>query len=141
MYGEPKNTGPDMNIRWLLVFPLLFILLATADLVNGQVDDQYVKNASQFITLLAEDEYQEAVEYFDPDMRASLSSEQLGELWKGVQKQFGDYEEQLTTTSQVKEDLNIVFVTCEFSKKKIDMQIAFRNDLKIAGLWIVPTDL
>lgn len=141
MHYELSKDALDMNPRWLIIFSLVLICLITADITLGQVDEQYVKNAKQFITLLAEDEYKEAVNYFDADMRQSLSSEQLQELWKGVQKQFGDYEEQLSTTSQMKEGLNIVFVTCEFAIKKIDMQIAFRSDMKIAGLWIVPADL
>jgi hypothetical protein len=141
MQCEHAKDNLEMNPRGLIFLLLALLLLSTADFLQGQVDEQYVKNARQFITLLVEHEYQEAVDYFDADMRQSLSSEQLQEMWKGVQKQFGDYQEQLSTTSQTREGLNIVFVTCEFSKKKIDMQIAFRSDMKIAGLWIVPTEL
>ncbi len=125
----------------LLLIVLILSLSAGTVYLYSQVDEKYLNHAEKFVQLLSSQEFTDAVIYFDNGMREALSAEQLQEMWEGVQKQWGAFEKQVDTKSQERENLTIVFVTCEFAKKKMDMQIALNAELKIAGLWIVPSDL
>lgn len=120
-----------------LTLSLLTSLLGSA----AAQDKEQTKPASReaaakaFVTLLGKGEFAKATETFDATMLKVLPAAELKKTWEKVTADAGAFKRQLGTRQETKGKYDIVFVTCEFEKKKLDARIAYDKEAKISGLF------
>lgn len=116
-------------MKKLFIFVLILLILS---ITFSQVDENLI--AKNFVILLDEEKYEEAVEFFDASVKNLISANKLEELWKSLERQVGNFREILGVRNEVVDSYKIVYVTCEFDLIDIDIKIVFSNK-KIVGLF------
>ena len=94
--------------------------------------------AKQFVTLLAERKFPQAVDCFDATMKAALPAEKLEQAWAGQLKEGGAFRALGAVRTQHAGPYEICFVGCQLEKKGITVQVVFGKDQKVSGLFFRP---
>ncbi|MGD0258392.1 MAG: alpha/beta fold hydrolase [Verrucomicrobiota bacterium] len=94
--------------------------------------------AKQFVSFLAEEDFQKAVACFDATMKAALPLEKLKETWANLLKEAGPFQKMGGTRADTFQQYRIVFVTCRFQKKPFTVKVVVDRDGKVAGLFFLP---
>jgi uncharacterized protein len=97
------------------------------------------KAAKTFVELLDKGEFAKATASFDAAMLKALPSDELKKTWEKVLGEAGAFKKQLGSRHEKKGKYDIVLVTCEFAKTKLDTRVVFDKDAKITGLFFEPT--
>jgi hypothetical protein len=99
----------------------------------------FTPQAANFVTMLSSGEYKAAEKMFDETMKASLPEKKLKEAWESLATQFGPFKAQGATRQTNIQGYDVIFVSCEFEKVRLDCQIAFDFNGKISGLYFRPS--
>lgn len=126
------------------IFKMLFILY-TIGSVSSQAQEkaQSLKldleiKAVEFVNLLSNEKFAEAVKYFDRTMKKALSADKLEDAWNSLTRQLGDFRTQKALKSEEVKEYIVYYVTCEFEKASIDIKVVFNKKGEIAGLFFLP---
>jgi dienelactone hydrolase len=125
-------------IRCLLLTVLLCGTVA-AEPQKKAAGDDLASRAGQFVQLLAEGDFPAAVKPFDATMSGALPEEKLKQTWESVIAQAGGLKSRLNTRSERVGEYDVVLVTCQFEKTKLDVKVVFNHAKQISGLFFVPT--
>lgn len=98
----------------------------------------FTSQASEFVTLLSEEEYESAFKMFDVTMTSAMPEEKLEEVWQSLVTQFGPFKAQGEVQKTEITVFDVYFVPCEFEKISLNSQIAFDREGKISGLYFRP---
>jgi len=113
-------------------------LVVLAAVVVGQADDARLTKAKAMLDALNKGDYDAAARYFDKTMTEKMPPEKCKEIWTAVTKQIGAFKKvERTETSTVK-TATIIDLVCEFEKTPIKLRLAFDNDDKIQGFFLLP---
>ena len=118
-----------------LLIILSFILL----LVSTSFSQDEFSMATDFVGLLSEGKFVEAIEFFDDSIKPLVPPEKLEEIWNGLLQQVGGFKGILSVRDERSGIYRIVYVTSEFalSPMDIDIKLVFTN-MKIVGLFFQP---
>ncbi|MBN1907472.1 MAG: DUF3887 domain-containing protein [Deltaproteobacteria bacterium] len=122
------------TFKVLLIFALITLLPNTYSISAEQNDDIEII-AKNFVDTLVKNDFVVATESFDPTMKNAMPSETLKKTWDGLIRQTGQFKEQ----KDVKR-YDLVEITCDFEKQKINVRIFFDKDKKISGLFFAPAN-
>lgn len=95
--------------------------------------------ATELVTALSSGDTSAASKNFDSTMRAALTPDKLGQVWPGVVAQLGAFKGQAGTRTEKAGSDDVVFVTCEFERGKVDLQVAVNGAGQVSGLYVVPS--
>lgn len=115
-------------LPWLLVSAVAF----------PQVPAETIQIANHFLKLLTDAKYTEAVSYFEPIVLQQLPAERLEKIWDQVNEQAGQFEEHTRTRSEKLKNWNVVYLTCQFERSRLDLKLVFTGENKITGIFFVP---
>ncbi len=102
-------------------------------------DDQPVVAAAQaFVDQMVKADFGGAFGRFDNAMKTAMPEVKLKETWQGLLAQAGAFKAQVGTRTEEKSGYRIVYVTCQFEKAVIDVQVVFNNMGQISGLFFKP---
>lgn len=101
--------------------------------------DEFEQAGSEFVLLLTEGRFEEAVNTFDKTMEGLISPEKLDELCDQYLGQAGTFQKQISTRRETYLQYEIVFVTCQFDNGKLDVKVVYDKSKRVAGLYFVPT--
>jgi hypothetical protein len=121
------------RITFMLSLALLLHGIASAEQPSEQQE-----LAKTFVAQLSSGQLEKAVEPFDQTMKQALPAEKLKELWDGLTKENGPLQRAAETRMEKIQKYDVVYVTCEFQRGKLDAKVVFSSDNKIAGLFFVP---
>src|SRR5262245_118582 len=93
------------------------------------------KTAKAFVALLGKGEFEQATGSFDEAMLKALPADKLKGTWEKVVGDAGAFKKQLSSRVEKSGKYDVVIVTCEFQKKKLDARVVFDKDGKITGLF------
>ncbi|HYQ85016.1 MAG TPA: alpha/beta fold hydrolase [Rubrobacter sp.] len=124
----------------------LLLLLSTALQVQAQPanppaappSDDLTAKATALLEAMVRGDFAGATRHFDATMKQALTPEKLQEVWKGLIGQAGAFQRQAGTRIQTQGAHRLVFVTTEFEKVRLDMQVTFDAQGQIAGLFFIP---
>jgi hypothetical protein len=94
--------------------------------------------AESFVALLAKGDFAKATSSFDEAMLKALPAEKLKQTWEAIPQQVGAFQKQSGTRREKAGGYEVVFVTCEFARTKLEAKLVFDKDAKISGLFFVP---
>ena len=121
----------------IVLLAALFFNISCAD-QNQLKGDTIETLAGQFVELLTKEDFSSAVKWFDDTMSSALPEPSLKQTWESVISQTGRFKKQVKSKIENIQGYKRVSVTCEFEKANLDIQVAFDNQNKVAGLFMVP---
>jgi dienelactone hydrolase len=127
--------GSFRFVRQLL--PLLFLAIAFWIRAAEPVQDQ-TQAAKDFVGLLSRGDFAGALEQCDGAMLAALPGAKLNEVWQSLTTQAGPFQKQLQTRTEKMAGYDIVFVTSQFEKTKVDIKVVLNSKRQVAGLFFLP---
>lgn len=102
-------------------------------------NDEMTAMARSLVETVAAGDYAAAVENSNEAMRQTVTPDQLQQAWDSLLQQIGPFQEISGTSTSTASGMEVVLVTCRFEKASLDVKIAFDQDKKVAGLFVVPT--
>lgn len=126
-----------MNQKYF-VWMFVGVFLCVAARAGGQEQDRR-PDAIRFVELLRAGKTAEAAKPFDAAMKAAIPEQKLREIWQGLVGQFGALKSAQRTRTEKVMIYDIVFVTCEFERGKLDAKVVFNPAGQISGLFFVPS--
>lgn len=88
--------------------------------------------AEEFISLLAEGQFEEASRFGDDTIKA----DDLKSTWDTLQQQIGDMVEQEYSTTTELNGLDVVMITGHFEQTEVMFNISFNQENQIAGFYV-----
>lgn len=126
---------PFCKSLFVLTLGLLFTSSLSAEEKPEKKEAPLEKAAKAFVDLLDKGEFEKAAGDFDETMLKVLPADKLKGTWAKVVGEAGAFKKQLASRIEKKDKYEIVFVTCQFEKKKMEARVVFDKDGKIAGLF------
>ncbi len=120
----------------LLLFISLFTILMGS--CYGQSQKSCEDLAKEFVDLLVEENFIQAETCFDSTVKGLMPADKLQVIWKELLVETGPLKKQAGIRKDKKSEYDIIYVTCEFEKTSLDIQIVFNNKKEISGLWFLP---
>ena len=135
-----------MLCRVFLLFIAVFLLsairlpdTALAQTPTPMIPSDTLKGVAQnFIDLLASGQFAQATNNFDSQMEQAVPPDKLVEMWQGLVQQLGAYQSQTGARQTAEAGYNIVYVTVQFDKGKLDFKVVFDPQGQISGFWLAP---
>ncbi|WP_339733881.1 alpha/beta fold hydrolase [uncultured Gimesia sp.] len=118
---------------------MIVALLWESVFASEQVKFDREKLARGFVNQMEQGEFEKAVQRFDTVMAKALPSDKLQAIWNGLVSQYGSLQRIGDTRTEDLKKYQIVFVTCQFERGKLDAKVVFTEQNEIAGLFFVPT--
>ena len=130
-------------MKYVLILHVMAIFCAPAVLFGLQAqlpqeNSAIIQKAEAFVDLLAAGEFEKAVADFDTKMTEVMSASKTREVWEQVTKQVGAFNARLSVRTESAGIYDIILVTCQFEKTKLDVKVVFNPQKQIAGLFFVP---
>lgn len=97
-----------------------------------------IRKAEEFVDHLAAEEFAKAVADFDSKMIEVMPASKTREVWEQVTRQVGAFKTRLSVRTEKAGIYDIVLVTCQFEKTKLDVKVVFNPQQQISGLFFVP---
>jgi dienelactone hydrolase len=94
--------------------------------------------ARAFVKLLAEGDFAGAVRRYDRTMARTVPEATLKAAWQSVVALVGPFRKQLGVRTAKVKQYDVVFVTCQFEKGRMDVKVVLDRAGKVSGLFIVP---
>ena len=135
----------DYMYKRILVFLLLFIMTLTAASCGKQpaevpLDGEISALASEFVAMLAVEDFVGAVSYFDSKMKQALPEAKLKKTWQDLQQQVGQFKGEVGQRTDQADGYDIIFVTTQFENALLDIRVVFGSNKRIAGLFFQPAN-
>jgi len=115
-------------MRWTLVLFATFAALAQGQPASSET------RAQQFIELMAKQDFAAAQAMLDAELGAKLPVPVLEQTWAQVQKGAGEFRRTTGARTESSDTSDVVFVTCEFEKAKLDARLPVNKAGQIGGL-------
>jgi hypothetical protein len=103
---------------------------------SGATDAKTV--AQEVATAMTRGDFVAVASRFDATMKAALPQSKLAETWNAVGAQAGAFKKQLGTRTEKVQGMDAVFVTCEFERAKLDIQVTVNSMGQVSGLFLRP---
>jgi hypothetical protein len=103
-------------------------------------DEAFAKAGAEFVTLMQEQKFADAVTKFDGAMTSAMPEKRLRSVWNDLTKKTGPFQEQLGTKLQNQNGYKVVLVTCQFVRKAVGIRVVYDKSQRVSGLWIVDPD-
>lgn len=102
--------------------------------------DEFTKAGSDFVTLMQNEKFADAVAHFDGAMTKALPESKLRSVWQDLIKEGGPFQKQLGVSEKSYWGSRLVLVTCQFERKAFGIRVVYDSHQRISGLWIVEPD-
>jgi dienelactone hydrolase len=117
----------------------LALLTAAEPVPDGKkAEAERVARAKALVEALFKEDYAKAGKDFDKAMQKALPEAKLKEIPAKLKAAVGAYRKQLGTRTEKAGKYDVVYVTCEFAKFKLDARVVFDAEGKITGLFFRP---
>ncbi|HEX7393286.1 MAG TPA: DUF3887 domain-containing protein [Anaerolineaceae bacterium] len=100
--------------------------------------DALIPVAIAFVDEISAGNFAAGVNRFDANMKTVMPEAKLNDTWQQLLGQVGAFQKHTGTLTQEAQGYQIVFVTCEFAKARIYVQVTFNAQGQIAGLYFAP---
>lgn len=130
-----------MIIHRAAVAAAVFLVLASARpaaAFQAPAGPGRAERADSLVQAMAKGDFAAVVGRFDDQMKAFLPVAKLAEVWGAVQAQAGGFRGVRDARVVRVDSIDTVVLAGDFERAKVDIQIAFRADGRVAGLLFTP---
>lgn len=122
-----------------MVAALLLLLCGqVAEPSSADVAEKNVAAAKTLVEHLTAGKFEKVVEPFNLTMRVLLPAASVRTAWEATASAYGKFERIGETRTQKIEKYQLVFVTLEFSRGKLDTKVVYDDQQRVTGLFFVP---
>ncbi len=100
--------------------------------------DDISEIAREAVMDLTQENYAALFARFDDTMKSAMPPSQLSELWKTIIAQAGGFKSIGEIRQERAEPYDVVFVTCQFERAPLDVELDFNAKQQIADLFFSP---
>lgn len=97
-----------------------------------------IKAAQDLVSLLQNQDFDNAEKMFDEGMKKALPSKKLSEVWGTIIKDNGSFEKQMNARAEKAGEYIVVIITGKFEKASLDIKVTVNSKQEIAGLFFTP---
>jgi dienelactone hydrolase len=115
----------------------LFFKPGQASVPTAQVSSALVGAAKNLVDQMARGDFAAAVAQFDDKMKGVVNEAMLKESWKQIIDSTGAFKAQTGARTGDSQGQPAVYVTCEFEKSTLEMQVVFNAQGKVTGMHFV----
>ncbi len=101
-------------------------------------DETNIAAARTLVEQLTAGKFAKVVEKFDLTMRVLLPASSLQTAWEATGSAYGKFQRISNARTQKVDKFQIVFVTLEFARGKLDTKVVYDDKQRVAGLFFVP---
>ncbi len=129
--------------RWVRTRLLIAVVVVAASLqlVDAQVPAVQANDVAPlgaaFVEKMSRQEFAALIEQFTPAMKAAADESKLRMIWASLVMQGGAFKRVKSTRVESTPTYQRVFVTCEFDRAVIELQVGFNPSHQVGGLGIV----
>jgi dienelactone hydrolase len=130
-----------MKQHWLLAagaFASLALVGASKADDAKKSEEVRIDRAKAMVKALFKEDWEAAGKDFDEAMKKALPPDKIKATAAQIKGAVGAFKKQLGTRTEKAGKYEVVYVTCEFEKFKLDARIVFDADNKITGLFFRP---
>jgi hypothetical protein len=128
-----------MSMRTLPWLAGLLLLCPAVLLAQGKEEETRTARAKQLAEALQKKDFDAIQKHFADKLTKVLGKDGLGDISKKLNEQLGELKKIGGTRPDKLGGLNVVYITCEFAKMKLDLRVVFDKDDRISGFQLVPT--
>ncbi len=115
---------------------------ASSQTNSGAIPAQTELSISQmgeaFVDRLAKGEFALAASGFDETMKRVMPEASLTKSWNDLIALAGPFQKRIETTVHTEQGYQIVLVTCEFERTRLNVRVVFDANRQVAGLFYQP---
>lgn len=126
-------------LRKLLTLFVLIISFSSVTRAGGPPKDAKIDRARAMLKLLVDEKFGDFVAASDSTMKSVLPESKLKDVWLSVKKDFGPYQSEMRTTSQVVGEVTVVDILCRFQQSALNIKISLNQKDEAAGLFFTPS--
>jgi hypothetical protein len=131
--------------KYLIITSIvLTVLLNMSICFSQEPSDELTQKALKFIDLLNTGNYTDGYSMFASDVKKEFSRDDLTKIWKSLLENAGPLKKQIKIRKEKGtfkgKEYEGVFVTCEFEKTKLDIEVVFNELKEVAGLHMLPIE-
>jgi uncharacterized protein len=122
---------------------ILMFLIITYNTLSALVDSsshELIFKSKAFVNLMTENEFEQAFEYFDDNMKNALPLENFEKTWYSIINQMGELQEIVKADIKPLEDKKFVVLTGKFENMYLDLRLIYDSTGKMAGFFIAPNN-
>jgi len=123
----------------LILLCILFFSFSGAMAQTNASEDECVELSKKVLNHLVAGEYEEASSHFDEQVKASLNTEQLKQVWEGLTQRIGAFQESKGITTEEAQGYLVVTNDLEFEKSTIGLRLAYNENNQVSGFFFVPS--
>lgn len=117
---------------------LIIAFLSTQHLLFAQNVVNLFNKANQFFTLLEENNFTDAHQFFDVAEQAKISPDNLKQLWTSIKTNLGNTEALEAIQSKIQGQYYVVTVDGKFNNGEQKFSLIFNKAEKMVGLFLPP---
>src|ERR1700739_3501568 len=107
---------------------LATVMLLASDLSAASAEEPPLNTIGKtLVKFMAAGHFDKAVEPFDATMKRVLPADKLKTVWDGLIAQCGPLVQIAGVRTEQVKSYDVVFVTCEFQRAKLDAKIVFTS--------------
>lgn len=133
-------------LRMTFCAAVVFVLCAGAEAdepaasapAASQAAGSFEGRARAFVELLAKERFDQAAARFDPAMQQALPPAKLAETWHALTTAGGAFQRISAQRTQRISGYEVVFVTCQFERQRLDAKAVYDSAGRVAGLFFLP---
>jgi len=135
----------NLNFTIMRTTVLIFIIILSMNCTTRsqpiENEDKLVGISTEILENLVNGHYSKTTKDFNDKVIQALSPEKLAEVYEGLTSQIGNYKEKGETITDVIDGYRIVYIIMKFEKSPFKLKVAFDNDDKVAGLFLIPVNV
>jgi len=121
-----------------VIYAMFFIVCGSRENTEVIPAIDFTSQGQDFVTMLSQENYGGCVAKFDQTMQNGLPEPKLQEAWNTIQTQVGNFQKQIGVRQTQESGFDVVYVTCQFEKGKIDVKVVYNDRQEVTGLWFRP---
>jgi Protein of unknown function (DUF3887) len=131
--------GVEISMQRLRIFLLSAIVIFGATVVHGQSpDDTRLSITRDVMDEIAHDQLASVCEHFSPELKDSLTQEQMNAVWAQLVAMTGPFQKQISQSTRTVEDMPIYVSRSQFENFQVELRLAFNESNQITRVWIAP---
>ncbi len=127
------------SVKFIITFLAIFAFGRTAVCQTDPVEkDELIRIGNEFVKLMSEGFFSDAVALYDIHMQKALPVEKLKLTWESVEKQVGAFEAIEKVDLASAGEYQQVNILCKFETSSLNVRVVLNREKKVSGLWFLP---
>jgi hypothetical protein len=125
-----------MKFFWF-IFAFCILALITCGAREEEVitGPNLIPKAEEFVDLLENGDFAGVYNRFDKTMKNGMPEPRIKEVWQQVETKYGIFQKKVATRQVMEGGYDVVYVTCRFEKRKLNIKVVFNKQEQVSGLW------